>query len=380
MEMQDVLKGVGYICNSSLAQKITLFKLAGERKTQNIQAMILEGEPGAGKTFLAEAFAKIIGVRETYIQCFPGMGSEHLIIQPNIPAILKNDSDNAINNGLLVTALLQSHKQPVVVIIDEIDKATFEVDSFLLDFLNSGRITNGQEMWVKGDYPIWVFITSNAQRELSEALLNRGRRVFIERPSISEFTKILNVPQTHHISKIYNYFPSFSIRQAKEYLEDIAVLGGEFNKDVLSQYVDVKSIKVKSLADAKLFGENVNFEPDFYKINIKNNALMMREVENNPQKYKLVSGPNGLEVIIRTLVEAERINEIIGFSTENKDIIIPNECIQQEILASNLYDGVQSGLFIVKGNCLAGYKVDDTVYVSINKDILSCIDETNYTF
>lgn len=371
--MKEKLRKIGYIANNSISKKVELFKMAGERNSNNIPAMILTGEPGAGKTFLAESFTKIVNAELLFLQCFPGMGAENLIAEPNLSAIIKNDGDNAISDGLLVKALKTSYEKPVVVVIDEIDKATFEVDSFLLDFLNSGRVTNGNDLWVKGSYPIWVFITSNKQRELSEALNNRGRQLYIKRPSLDDFLNILKLPKNHHLAMVYKHFPDFSIRQAKEYLADIEVFGGERDIDVLSQYVDTSKVKITSLEEANLYGMNISFEPNFLRIKVDNKGLI-NYIRNHKDEIKITSGENGLEVVIKTLDELNKLSHIIDIPEGDFDIMISESIITSSILAGDVYEGKQAGLFVIYGECLVGYKIDNKTYVSINSDNIKLLD------
>lgn len=379
MDIKKELEKIGYYADESLAKKVELFKKAGERNSRNIPTMILTGDPGAGKTYLAESFAKIINAELLFLQSFPGMGSENLIAEPNLEAIIKGDGDNAIKDGLLVNALKVSREKSVVVVIDEIDKATFEVDSFLLDFLNSGRVTNGQDLWVKGDFPIWVFITSNKERELSEALNNRGRQLYIRRPNLKQFMKILKLPLSHHLAMVYKHFPTFSIRQAKEYLADIAEFGGERDADILSQYVDTSSVKVTSLEESNMFGLKISFEPNYLKINV-NNENLVNYVREHRNEVNITSGENGLQIIIKTLEEATRLKPLIGFPEGKWDVIVPNELITSEILAGDAYEGRQAGLFVIYGECLVGYKIDDKVYVSVDNESLDKLDGTSITF
>lgn len=379
MSIKEDLKKAGYIAGDSLSKKVELFKIAGERNSKNIPTMILTGEPGAGKTYLAETFTKLVNAELLFLQCFPGMGAENLIAEPNLSAIIKNDGDNAISDGLLVKALKTSNEKPVVVVIDEIDKATFEVDSFLLDFLNSGRVSNGQEIWVKGSYPIWVFITSNKQRELSEALNNRGRQVYVKRPTLNEFMNILNLPKNHHLAMVYKHFPDFSIRQAKEYLADIELFGGERDIDILSQYVDTSRVKVTSLEEANLFGMDISFEPNFLKVKVDNEHLV-NYIREHRNEVNITSGESGLELVIKTLDDANAIQHLIEFPDGQWDVIVSNELITSEILAGDVYEGRQAGLFVIYGECLVGYKIDGKTYVTIDSKSLDKLDGSTMSF
>lgn len=189
----EKLKEQGYILEDEKNAKLLyLFSKKREIVGKNISTMLLEGMSGAGKTALAEAFNGVVEGKEIFLQCFRGIDSDNLIIEPNISAIIKKDSDNAISKGALVRALIESHKHPVTLIIDEIDKADAAFDCLLLDFINSGRVTDGINEWRKGNFPIWVFLTSNGERDLSDALLNRVRKVTVERMSKKSFLNALH--------------------------------------------------------------------------------------------------------------------------------------------------------------------------------------------
>ncbi|HCL4480160.1 TPA: AAA family ATPase [Clostridium botulinum] len=272
MDIRKNLKEKKYFCDEKVTKILNLFEVAGRRNRSNISSIILTGPAGGGKTCLAEHFASIVKADLMFLQCFPGMGVENLMTTPNIPAILKRDSEHAINEGILIKALENTKEKPTVLVLDEIDKTTTEVDSFLLDFLNSGRITNGQQQWIKGNQPIWVFITSNGERDISDALINRCRQLHIERPSKDNFLKALNLNEKEDkfgMAIIYDSFPNFSIRQAKEYLLDLNELNVNFDLDLLSQYVDLNSHKeVNSLAELEMFGLSKETSIDYPAIEV----------------------------------------------------------------------------------------------------------------
>lgn len=244
-DVKNNLREVGYVASDKLAKSVALFEAAGRKVSNNIPAMLLEGPAGAGKTALAEAFATVVNAKLLFIQCYPGMGSDSFIAEPNISAIIKRDSQNSIKDGILVRSLKETTDGPTVVVIDELDKASPEVDAFLLDYLNSGRVSNGQDTWIKADGNIWVFITSNKQRALSDALVNRCRSVYVARPSKELFLDILGHKNDEGLAYIYDKCPTFSIRQAKQYLNDLKELGlDHHDPDVLSQYVNPAEIGI----------------------------------------------------------------------------------------------------------------------------------------
>lgn len=272
-EMQTELKKLGYFASQDLSKLVLLFEAAGKKESKSIPTLLLQGKSGAGKTFLAETFAKKIGAEEKFVQCFPRMGTENFQYDVNIEGVMKQDADKSIKDGILLQALQQSKTSPVVLIIDELDKARPEVDSFLLDFLENGRLTTGTDTYERGEFPIYTFITSNDKREIDEALLNRSKRVEVPRPDKNLFLEILGLPENHYLGYIYDKCPNFSIRQAKQYLDDLEVLETEIDEDALSQYINLDDLDVMSLADIQHLSEmedgGLEFElPDLEKCEI----------------------------------------------------------------------------------------------------------------
>lgn len=262
-ETQSRLKELGYFASENLAKIVLLFEAAGKKDKKSIPTLLLQGKSGAGKTFLAETFSKMVSADEKFVQCFPRMGTENFQYDVNIEGVMKQDADSSIKAGILLQALQQSQESPVVLVIDELDKARPEVDSFLLDFLENGRLTTGTDTYEKGKFPIYTFITSNDKREIDEALINRSKRVEVTRPSKDLFLEILGLPENHYLGYIYDKCPNFSIRQARQYIEDLEVLGTEIDEEALSQYINLGELDVMSLADLQRISEMENGDLEF---------------------------------------------------------------------------------------------------------------------
>ncbi len=329
-ETQEKLKKLGYFVSKDLAKIVLLFETAGKRNRRSIPTLLLQGKSGAGKTFLAETFSKMIDADEKFVQCFPRMGTENFQYDVNIEGVMKQDADNSIKEGILLQTLQQSKKGPVVLVIDELDKARPEVDSFLLDFLENGRLTTGTDTYEKGEYPIYTFITSNDKREIDDALINRSKKVEVPRPDKELFLEILGLPENHYIGYIYDKCPDFSIRQAKQYIEDLEVLGEEIDEDALSQYINLDELDVMSLADLQRISEmengNLEFElPDLEKCSIKINENNLIEWTNffkkiiesgDTKKLKLHTDdnkPGCYYLDINTVEQLQFINKYINF-------------------------------------------------------------------
>jgi hypothetical protein len=205
-----------------------------------IPCALLKGVPGAGKTSTAEAFALAVNASKFFYQCNPGTGFDQLIGQPNLGAVLRQDAAACISDGILIQAAKAAMAgEDVVLILDEIDKTSPEVDAYLLDFLQSRRIhdSNMEELVVPSDVKFWVFLTSNDERELSDALMRRVRRITVDRPSRSTVANVLGIQEDAALLDVWDLTEKLAISQLRSYLED----GGDpqdLDLDILSQYVD----------------------------------------------------------------------------------------------------------------------------------------------
>lgn len=219
----SVLSGLNMFLPDKLIKCLGKMAKAPEEIPGVIPSMVLYGVPGSGKTSVAEAFALAAGARKFFYQCTPITGGDQLLGQPNMAAIIRKEAERVIADGVLIKATKAAiNGEDVVIIIDELDKAIPETDAFLLDFLNSRRITdtNNELLVIPEDVRVWCFITTNEERDLSDALVSRSRMVTTERPGPELVGKILGVSPDCAMVGIYMANPKLSIRQLKNYLAD----------------------------------------------------------------------------------------------------------------------------------------------------------------
>lgn len=234
-----VLDKLGLILAPVLIKILSLMYKQAEAGSM-IPCALLKGLPGAGKTSTAEAFALAVDANKYFYQCNPGTGFDQLIGQPNLGAVLRQDAAACISDGILIQAAKAAMAgEDVVLILDEIDKASPEVDAYLLDFLQSRRIhdSNMEELVVPSDVKFWVFLTSNEERELSDALMRRVRRITVDRPSRSTVANVLGIKEDAALLDVWDLTEKLAISQLRNYLED----GGDpqnLDLDILSQYID----------------------------------------------------------------------------------------------------------------------------------------------
>jgi len=175
-ELLDRVKAQGYYLRP--AERVAL---RAAQARPGLKSLIIEGPPGTGKTALGRAVAEALGASEVFVPCHHWLGDEDLFHAVDIGRVATRDlahPGEAYRPGALTRALLASRKGAVVLVIDELDKAPERVDALLLEFLQQARVIDPWGRPVTGEPAnLWVFITSNGLRPLSEPLLRRAFRL-----------------------------------------------------------------------------------------------------------------------------------------------------------------------------------------------------------
>jgi MoxR-like ATPase len=142
------------------------------------KTILISGVPGIGKTYLGMCLAETKGWPLVKYQCHAWSSDQELFNSISVSAVVKNDTENIIEKGKFLEAAELSHEGPVLLIVDELDKAPEMVDSLLYDFLQYGRVPAGEGKYVQADLNnLYIFITTNNNRELNDAIIRRCRRL-----------------------------------------------------------------------------------------------------------------------------------------------------------------------------------------------------------
>ena len=178
-EMARRLSAVGYQCPRFTATQMSLLLTS---PTDRVRAILLEGPSGCGKSYLAKCLAKATGAELMVMSCYHGMNTSHLIEVPSALAIANsmagNDSavakDKLMNLGILSRAFLKSQSQPVILLVDEIDKVEGHIDTFFLGPIQDARIHLESRPPIDCDLDnLLVIFTKNFNRKLDDAFLRR---------------------------------------------------------------------------------------------------------------------------------------------------------------------------------------------------------------
>jgi len=206
-EIQTAMAEANYICERPLATAIYLAQELGK-------PLLLEGQAGVGKTEVAKIIAEILKTKLIRLQCYDGLDAGHALYEWNYPrqimainvAEIRGHTPNTGENDEiekdifnkkfllsrpLLEAITSDSKIPVVLLIDEIDRADEEFEAFLLEVLSDFQITIPELGTIKAKVLPYVIITSNGTRELNDALKRRCIYHWIESPSFDKELSIV---------------------------------------------------------------------------------------------------------------------------------------------------------------------------------------------
>jgi MoxR-like ATPase len=202
--IQEALFEQKYVTQRDLATSIFLsLKLN--------KPLFLEGEAGVGKTEVGKVLASLLDVPLIRLQCYEGLDVNNAVYEWDYPRQILhlrmleankttiNNMEDAIYSRkfLLSRPLLQAienqdNRVPVL-LIDEIDRADEEFESFLLELLSDFQITIPEIGTIKAEIPPVVVITSNRTREVHDALKRRCLYQWIDYPNFETEFQILNM-------------------------------------------------------------------------------------------------------------------------------------------------------------------------------------------
>jgi MoxR-like ATPase len=278
-EVKDALAQVGYLADEPAALVSYLAQKLGK-------PVLVEGPAGVGKTELAKALSRSTGRELVRLQCYEGLDEAKAMYEWNYRKQLLRIQAGGAQGGwddvqedifgtdfLLTRPLMQaiSSPEPVVLLIDEIDKTDQEFEAMLLELLSDFQITIPELGQISATTMPIVVLTSNDSRELTEALKRRCLYLWLDYPGLEREMEIvrLHTPElsetlTRRLVEVVEMVRALdlkkppSIAESIDWARSLLLLGADdIDRETFTQSM---SILVKHRTDIDLVAERVGMK------------------------------------------------------------------------------------------------------------------------
>lgn len=315
MSLCQNLNKHGYLCDQRFANTVL-----ASLHNNPVAGAFLFGPAGTGKSYLPEVLSQINQTEMHFYQCFPGTREDDLLVK-----ILPSEdtvSGVAMHDGVILRAVEAAKAgKKTYLVLDEWDKTRPSADSFLLDFLQNGRVDyNGHsaKLSKKDMSHLTVFITMNDEREISEPLLRRLPKIDFKPLHYNLVKEALLRTHPNHLQveacvRLYNNTVNAglskpaTIQELRQLLDAITLLQEEADwNDLVYQFVTKTPEQHYLLSQYR--GEKISFaEPP--KIEVADFEEDEEEIEEEEAPVPTMPAPRLVRPKVLTPIQKAKVHE-----------------------------------------------------------------------
>ena len=233
--------------------------------------ILIEGPAGTGKTYLAKTLSKMFNTQLIRLQCHEGIDEDKALYEWNYKKQLlsiqtEQDSKNLFTEEFLIERpILQSLRsdEKSIFLVDEIDRSDEEFEALLLEVLAENQVSIPELGTITSKNDNLTVLTSNATRELSEALRRRCLYFYLDYPSVDIETKVIlnnveniNEEKAKKFSIFSNFVRSLGLNKPPSLIESVEWVKYNHLNDEESLNSNI-GILIKDIEDQKIYLDKI---------------------------------------------------------------------------------------------------------------------------